>query len=609
MKLSIRLQILLPLIVTIVAGFGTAGLIGTQAISGQAAVETVVQKALLAKMLAARTTQQFEATRLVVDRVLEMTNFIPAETVAKDLQANNGALEATLKEFSTNSLSDELAQQVAALSELHRSWLSDVEMVLGIKPSTQIPTAEKLERERKALTAKIGDINQLVDTQATSGVAAAGGALTQKIQTELMIAGFAAMLGPVLLTLIAQRISRPILRINQAMDAIAQGDTQSTVPFAGRADEIGLMAASVEIFRRNAIAQADMEKAAEAQRQRAESNRMADQERAEEQAAARLKTATLGLAQGLRRLAAGDLAFELREPFSEEFEPLREDFNTSVRQLAATLTAVSQSIAAMSGETREISNGTAELASRTERQASTLEQTTMSLSQVTQKVNQSSSIVEEARQRANLAKESATASSDVVTHTVEAMSDIEQSSKEIGMIIGVIDQIAFQTNLLALNAGVEAARAGDAGKGFAVVAQEVRELAQRSTAAAREIKALIEKSSRNVSTGVELVNRTGAALDTISEHIVHINGYMGDLSASARDQTAGLADVNQAMGQMNLVTQQNAAMVEEATAAGNLLAEEAERLDQRIRGFSLSDTSGQSRSGGYRQAPARHVAA
>ncbi|MBB4234598.1 methyl-accepting chemotaxis protein [Rhizobium esperanzae] len=187
------------------------------------------------------------------------------------------------------------------------------------------------------------------------------------------------------------------------------------------------------------------------------------------------------------------------------------------------------------------------------------------------------------------ANASAVQSGKVVADAVHAMQKIEQSSNQVSNIIGVIDEIAFQTNLLALNAGVEAARAGDAGKGFAVVAQEVRELAQRSAQAAKEIKDLIRNSSVEVESGVRLVSETGQALKTIEDYIVTVNQHMDAIATSAKEQSLGLSEVNTAVNQMDQVTQQNAAMVEESNAASATLAGEAGRLRDLIAGFQLGD--------------------
>jgi methyl-accepting chemotaxis protein len=600
MKLSIRSQILIPLVVTIVVGFGSAALVGYQAISGQATVEHVVQNALKAKMLAARMNQQFKQANDTVDRVLSMTNFISADEVKREFGEANGALEATLKELSENTLSPSLTEGAKALLDQHAIWKKDAELSLGLQTAAEIPTTEKLAREHAAAVGQIAKINQVVDTVAVSSVSEAGSTLTARIGTELAIACGAAVIGLFILIAIAQRVSRPITRITQSMQLLADGETDKAIPYAGRNDEIGLMAASVEVFRQNAIARANLERDAETRRLEAEANRIADQQRAEQNAAERLRIATSGLATGLKRLASGDLAFQLNEPFAADFEPLRHDFNSSVEQLATTLLSVSDSVSTINGGSQEISQGSTELAVRTERQAATLEETAASLSEVTSKVAQSSKIADEARTVADQANRSAIASGRVVAQAVDAMGQIEESSKQINNIISVIDQIAFQTNLLALNAGVEAARAGDAGKGFAVVAQEVRELAQRSAQAAKEIKELIGRSSANVVSGVELVNQTGAALGDIGKYIIDINKFMDALAISAREQSSNLSEVNSAMHQMDLVTQQNASMVEETNAASVTLATEAERLRELVSQFELAG-GGQSNAALLRQ--------
>jgi methyl-accepting chemotaxis protein len=230
---------------------------------------------------------------------------------------------------------------------------------------------------------------------------------------------------------------------------------------------------------------------------------------------------------------------------------------------------------------------------RTEQQAASLEETAAALDEITANVSNSSGRADEARAVAVQANASASESGEVVSKAVDAMGKIETSSNEVSNIIGVIDEIAFQTNLLALNAGVEAARAGEAGKGFAVVAQEVRELAQRSAKAAKEIKELIRNSSLEVQNGVKLVSDTGRALKTIEGYIVTINDHMDSIATSAREQSVGLGEVNTAVNQMDQVTQRNAAMVQEASAAGATLAQESTKLREIIGQFVLDGQGAQ----------------
>ncbi|WP_216332520.1 methyl-accepting chemotaxis protein [Rhizobium sp. X9] len=395
----------------------------------------------------------------------------------------------------------------------------------------------------------------------------------------------------------ALAIARPLSRMTKVMAKLTEGDVEIDIPSRGRNDEIGDIAAALEVFRQAAISNNRLEAEAKEARARSEADRVRTQERAEADAAERLRVATSGLAEGLRRLAGGDLSFQLTEPFSTEFETLRHDFNQSVVQLGTTLMQVSYSIATLDGGTREIASGTNDLSKRTEQQAASLEETAAALDQITVNVSNSVKRTDEARALAEKANASAVKSTNVVGHAEEAMRKIEGSSRQISSIIGVIDEIAFQTNLLALNAGVEAARAGEAGKGFAVVAQEVRELAQRSARAAREIKDLIQTSGSEVGEGVRLVRDAGDALATIGRFIAEMNQHMEAIATSANEQSSGLSQVNAAVNQMDQTTQQNAAMVEEATAAANTLAGESGKLGTLVARFKLPDTATAQTSG------------
>ncbi len=390
---------------------------------------------------------------------------------------------------------------------------------------------------------------------------------------------------------VALQISRPIKTITNAMIRLAGGDADTAIPYADRTDEIGSMAGTVEVFRQTALAKVRADKDIEDSRALAETDRQR-REGTERARAAAMAQATNGLAGNLKKLAAGDLTVRIHEPFEADFEGLRSDFNSAVDQLRQTLSKVAGSTVGLDSRSSEIAHSANDLAKRTEQQAAALEETAAALDEITANLASSSKRAEEARKVAVQADASATTSGEIVAQTVDAMSRIEQSSNQISSIIGVIDEIAFQTNLLALNAGVEAARAGEAGKGFAVVAQEVRELAQRSAQAAKEIKALIQTSSNEVSTGVDLVSKTGGALKQIGELVVAMSQHIDAIAASSREQSTGLAEINKAVNNLDHTTQQNAAMVEEASAASLSLANESATLRNLVSQFKVENGSG-----------------
>jgi len=297
------------------------------------------------------------------------------------------------------------------------------------------------------------------------------------------------------------------------------------------------------------------------------------------------------IGEGLSQLASNNLTHTISTAFDPVFEPLRRDYNLTAGALRAAVNSIAGTTRAVSAGADEISRASDDLSRRTEQQAATLEETAAALDEITAAVKRSAQGAQAANSAASAAREDAARSGAVMREGVQAMAEIEASSRQITQIIGVIDEIAFQTNLLALNAGVEAARAGDAGRGFAVVASEVRALAQRSADAAKEIKALINASSRQVERGVQLVGQTGEALDGIAGKVTEIDRLIAEIAASAQEQATGLGQVNNAVNQMDQVTQQNAAMVEEATAAAGQLRREAADLDDLVGQFRAGDVA------------------
>ncbi|SMD12884.1 methyl-accepting chemotaxis protein [Fulvimarina manganoxydans] len=409
--------------------------------------------------------------------------------------------------------------------------------------------------------------------------------------------------------ILRRRLFIPLAAITQSVEKIAAGQLDTTIPSIGQKDEIGQMAAAVEVFRNAAIRNVTLEAEAAENRSRSEAERIEMQRRVEEEAEQRLQQATGALATGIRRLASGDMLCEIDEEFAPQFESLRADFNMSVRQLRDVLVVVSQSAASVDAGSKEFSVATDNLTQRTEQQAASIEQTAAALSDILSQVRSTSSRTMEARKIVHGSRLQADNAQNVVTDAIDAMRNIETSSAKITQIIGLIDEIAFQTNLLALNAGVEAARAGESGKGFAVVAQEVRMLAQRSTEAAKDIKKLIGDASNAVSEGVRLVNETGEGLSSIAGMVQTVDTHINAIASDAEQQTSNLGEVSNAINLMEKATQQNAAMAEEMTAASNDLHDEADRLSAELANFRLVSEKQQGQGGTGHQAHSRSRAA
>lgn len=303
----------------------------------------------------------------------------------------------------------------------------------------------------------------------------------------------------------------------------------------------------------------------------------------------RLQFAIHALERGLEQIARGDLRFRLETPFDGSLEKLRVDFNRSMETLEGVIASLGRSALDMREGSKDASADANHIAQRIEQQAVSLEETAAAVGRITETVRTASEHAGEAGRLVDAATRDAGLSEGIVTEAVGAMTAIEASSKQIGEIISVIDEIAFQTNLLALNAGVEAARAGEAGKGFAVVAQEVRELAQRSASAAKEINALVNTSSTQVDNGVRLVNRAGQALSSIGNQVKTINEYIGTIVETSRDQAGDVSEINSAVVQMDEATRQNAALVAEASKFMCELAANAGGLVTKLAVFSVND--------------------
>ncbi|MEW2912453.1 methyl-accepting chemotaxis protein [Leisingera sp. JC11] len=388
--------------------------------------------------------------------------------------------------------------------------------------------------------------------------------------TGLLVTLAVLMIGA---TLITRSVTGPVSALRGRMQSMADGDTASAIPATANKSEIGDMARTLDVFRQALIRQQELE----------------DAEHALNEKRSRVVAA---LSAKLADLSQGDLTAQITEVFPEDYEQLRRDFNTTAQNLSGTVEQVIAAAASIRNGATEISQASDDLSHRTESQAATLEQTAAALDELTASVKSAADGARSVEATMDEAKEEARNSGEVVQSAVSAMTEIEESSNKISQIISVIDDIAFQTNLLALNAGVEAARAGEAGRGFAVVASEVRALAQRSSDAAMEIKTLISDSSGQVARGVDLVGKAGDALQSIVSQVTHISQLVSGIAEGAAEQATGLNEINTGVTQLDQVTQQNAAMVEEATAAGHMLKTDASKLSDLVAHFRIAGGSG-----------------
>ncbi len=446
---------------------------------------------------------------------------------------------------------------------------------------------------------------------------------------QVVTAAVCILAGVAISFLLARRgIVNPIRGLTAIMSDMAAGNLGSSIPGTERKDEIGEMARALEVFRTNEEQMRAMEAQEAALHAQSKdlqtsisgivaaaaagdfSKRIgktyddADLQRFAGSVNELVENVDRGITEVRRVIAAladADLTHEMEGQFQGAFAELQGNVNQTMAVLRQTMQNILHAAGTITGNSGELSSAANQLARRTEQQAASLEETAAALEEITTTVKTSTQRAKEASHMVEETRGSAGKSGDIVRNAIDAMGRIEQSSQKISQIISVIDEIAFQTNLLALNAGVEAARAGEAGRGFAVVAQEVRELAQRSANAAKEIKTLINTSAEEVKGGVSLVLSTGEALKEIESLVNRVNDHVVTIARAAEEQSAALGEINTSVNHMDQMTQQNAAMVEETTAASQVLASEARQLQGQLARFKL-EGGASSASAGYRTA-------
>jgi methyl-accepting chemotaxis protein len=393
-------------------------------------------------------------------------------------------------------------------------------------------------------------------------------AANETLRNMLLFTGAIALVALGMGIVLARSITKPIQRQTGTLKAMAEGKLDIQVQDADRGDDLGDIARSIGTL---------LEKLRAAELASEERARMEEDLR---QVVDRMRAA-------MQRLADGDLSSPIDQAFSAEYEVLRVNYNQTLAKLNATISQVVGVAESIRARSTEINHASLDLSRRTENQAAALEETAAALDALTVSVKANANGASEVEATVNTTRAEAEESGKVVNAAVSKMTEIQRSSEQISNISGTIEDIAFQTNLLALNAGVEAARAGDAGKGFAVVASEVRALAQRSSDAAKEIKALITSSAQHVRTGVDQVNRAGTVIENIVSRVAHVSGLVSNIAGSAVEQSSGLAEINIGVTQLDRVTQQNAAMVEESSAACQGLQQDATMLTGLVSHFRI----------------------
>jgi len=518
-----------------------------------------------------------------------------------------------------------LATYIASFHQMAALHLEIQRLNATVLPELAAQIGTKLEELLGSQLGRNTAPNHYKGSQQATEEAVSETASTARL-TELGVSIAAMLLGAACAWLIARSILVPVTAMTGAMGALAEGKLDVPVPALDRADEIGEMAKAVEVFKRNAIDKRRMEadqiaaeaahRLAEAESRRREAaivTEVADVAKAASQGDLdrRIDLAgksgfLLSLCEGVNSLvdltgialtdvasvlgavAQGDLSRRITNEYGGLFGRLKGDVNQTAETLFKIVTSINSSAGQIGSAASEVAAGSQDLSQRSEQQASALEETAASMEELAATVRQNAANAQQANQLAAGAREVAASGGQVVAEAVDAMGRIEASSQKIGDIVGMIDEIAFQTNLLALNAAVEAARAGDAGKGFAVVAQEVRNLAQRSAQASKEIKGLITQSTGEVKSGADLVKGAGKTLDEILGSVKRVADIVAEIAAASREQASGIDQVNSAVSQMDEMTQQNAALVEESAASAHALEDQSRELNRLMAFFQVA---------------------
>ncbi|MGF1475813.1 MAG: methyl-accepting chemotaxis protein [Geminicoccaceae bacterium] len=579
----------------------------------------------MAAIVAVQNGQRaFQDARAIVDEVTAGTHIVERSAARAALATHTEQFNVA-KTTLLSAIRTEAGQRAAQETVQHaEAWFDAANVLVGSTGARAIISPHARAALEEQLEASLVELTELTLSEAEAVRQASADLAWISERISLLATGLLFIIGLGLVVAARRQILRPLSAMQARMASLAQGELDAPVPGTDRRDEVGAMAGALQVFRQSLIDTEKLraEQAAQDRRAAEEHERMMATLEAEigavveagvqgdlskrvtasfdDPVMAKLgdgvnryaETVERGLIETgevLRAMASGDLAKRVTGDYQGAFADLKAATNATASRLGEVIARISDTVHHVRTATDGINRGAHNLSDRTTQATASVEETVTAVTQLSATVKANADNAQNAAQRAQEARDDAAEGSRVMTETTAAMEQIEASARQIAEIVGLIDGIAFQTNLLALNASVEAARAGEAGKGFAVVAEEVRNLALRAATAAGEIKTLAAKSSQQVEAGVTLVGRTGESLTRVVETVAEVSNLIQHIAHASQEQTVGLAEIEQATGSMDRVTQQNAALVEETSKAVAAVAAETEALAGRVAQFVLAD--------------------